>query len=110
MPDLPSESDRQFAARRADKAFMDRLATRMREDAALLERLAEGDTAPTDVLISLLLLPLGMYAGANRYDTDDECVLSLWREDGTTHDLRWPVDRGGSLQSHRVTNSTPKEG
>jgi hypothetical protein len=35
-------------------------------------------------------VPLGMWDGANRYDTDDEHVLTLWRKDGTTFDLRAP--------------------
>ena len=33
-------------------------------------------------------VPLGLLS-ANRYDTDDEHVLSLWA-DGKTTDIRWP--------------------
>ncbi len=32
-------------------------------------------------------LPHGVYEGANRYDTDDEYVLHLWR-DGQSWDIR----------------------
>ncbi|HET6916874.1 MAG TPA: hypothetical protein VFH56_12360 [Acidimicrobiales bacterium] len=38
----------------------------------------------------LATLPQGMFAGANRYDTDDECVLHLWTDDGRSFDVRWP--------------------
>ena len=34
-------------------------------------------------------LPQRMFDGANRYDTDDEIVLSLWA-DGETWDIRIP--------------------
>jgi hypothetical protein len=34
-------------------------------------------------------LPLGLYEGANRYDTDNEHVLHLWRG-GQSWDIRWP--------------------
>ena len=37
-------------------------------------------------------LPSGTYLGANRYDTDDEHVLHLWR-DGQSWDLRVPRKR-----------------
>jgi hypothetical protein len=36
-------------------------------------------------------VPIGLYSGANRYDTDDEHVLTLW-VDGVTYDLRAPKD------------------
>lgn len=35
-------------------------------------------------------IPRGTYAGATRYDTDDEHVLSVWGTQGTTYDLRIP--------------------
>jgi hypothetical protein len=34
-------------------------------------------------------LPVGVYEGANRYDTDDEHVLHLWK-DGQSWDVRLP--------------------
>lgn len=34
-------------------------------------------------------LPTAVYEGANRYDTDDEHVLHLWR-DGQSWDIRLP--------------------
>ena len=33
-------------------------------------------------------VPQGTWTGASRYDTDDQYVLSLWREDGATFDIR----------------------
>lgn len=43
-------------------------------------------------------IPLGQYAGANRYDTDTEHVLSLWA-DGKTFDVRVPLDAASSPAS-----------
>jgi hypothetical protein len=68
----------QIAAKRNDTAFMARIKGRVAEDAALLARIEQGP------------IPLGLYAGANRYDTDNEHVLSVWTDDGQTYDLRWP--------------------
>lgn len=88
--------------------FMARLTSRIEADLDLLERIERGpdriariaervDTALADrrrmlasVMEQLVALPLGQYDGANRYDTDDEHVLTLWANDGTTHDIRWP--------------------
>ena len=58
-----------------------------------------GTSLPADVgrllrdgslLVEMLLgLPAGVYEGANRYDTDDEHVLHLWRG-GQSWDIRLP--------------------
>jgi hypothetical protein len=68
----------------------------MVEDASILARMTEGDEAPPNPVLMLLRLPLGMYVGANRYDTDNECVLSLWTAEGVTHDIRWPGPSTGT--------------
>lgn len=55
----------------------------------------------TEQQVTLDTLPIGIYAVANRYDTDDECVLTLWRGPlpatsdrpasvAVTFDIRWP--------------------
>jgi hypothetical protein len=31
-----------------------------------------------------------IFVGANRYDTDDTCVLHLWTADGESFDVTWP--------------------
>lgn len=35
-------------------------------------------------------LPMGLFVGADRYDTDDEHVLHLWDAAGLSYDVRWP--------------------
>lgn len=35
-------------------------------------------------------LPLMLFAGANRYATDDTHVLHLWTQDGRSFDVMWP--------------------
>lgn len=44
-------------------------------------------TSTQDVREALEAIPQGVYSGANRYDTDDEYVLTMWR-DGHTVDIR----------------------
>jgi hypothetical protein len=100
--------------KRKDRAFIDRLATRMREDKNLLRRIAEDNPSrprreqlEKRIYYALLRralgnLPLGLYVGANRYDTDEHHVLHLWTEDGRSFDVTWswdefePADKGGS--------------
>lgn len=77
----------ELAPRRADKDFMDRITKRVHDDQRLLDRLAD-DPPPT----GLTDLPMGLYVGANRYDTDDQHVLHLWSQDGRSFDVTWPKD------------------
>lgn len=46
------------------------------------------DRLPCDAQWDFADVPLGLWDGANRYKTDDEDVLTLWRKNGTTFDLR----------------------
>lgn len=51
---------------------------------------------PKSLVSELSKIPLGMFEGANRYDTDDEIVLTVWGG-GKTFDLRAPkTDKGSS--------------
>lgn len=77
-----------LAPRRADDEFMERITRRAREDAPLMERMAAGP--PTVLQASLDTLPLGLFVGANRYDTDDCHVLHLWTAAGVSYDVIWP--------------------
>lgn len=50
----------------------------------------EGVSWPRRPVPTMLAVPMGLYVGANRYDTDDEHVLHLWQADGSFIDLRYP--------------------
>jgi hypothetical protein len=88
-----SDLDDQLAAGRADPEFRARLAERMTADAALLQRLTDDPHAEAQLTEAQLTdwadLPLGTFAGASRYDTDDEHILTLW-VNGLTFDVRRP--------------------
>lgn len=78
----------QIAAGRDDQAFMARLRNRVLRDARLLAKLASVESQVRD-------LPQGVFAGANRYDTDTEHTLHLWTTDGRSFDVIWPKPGGG---------------
>ena len=50
-------------------------------------------------LDSIIRLPFGQYQ-ANRYDTDTEHVLTLWR-DGETWDVRVPRPSASDIRQYR---------
>jgi hypothetical protein len=55
-------------------------------------------------------LPPGVYEGANRYSTDDEEVLTLWR-DGKTWDVRVKFQsHGRALRRGRLLSYLIGEG
>lgn len=61
----------------------------MTDDRAASIYIGSGPKMPLPSTQEWLDLPHGVYEGANRYDTDDEHVLHLWRG-GRSWDLRVP--------------------
>lgn len=73
----------QVAARRQDTEFVERITRQTSRDRGVLARLRSVETQVRE-------LPMGLFVGANRYDTDDTHVLHLWTGAGESYDVRWP--------------------
>jgi len=83
MPEGPHKDDPvQLGGGRSERSVI--------EVARLIGDLGQAAVAALgDLSNAVIDLPFGVYEGANRYDTDDEHVLHLWRG-GQSWDIRLP--------------------